>query len=195
MDLRHRIVATFRQRFGTDPEFVARAPGRVNLLGEHFSVDHPEGRVCHCETGQAAKPIIQLLLLHYLTHSDGTPLAGEWVAFRDLPDARWYEPAFASGVNARILSAFGNNVEEFVRSSLRLGGDPLSFGDASFVFRMLPRLWMSIVIHRGDEEFGPEVTVLFDAAAGRHLPAEDLVYIGGHLASRLLRAKGVASSD
>lgn len=43
MDLRQRIIAIFRQRFGTDPEFVARAPGRVNLLGEH--VDYNEGFV------------------------------------------------------------------------------------------------------------------------------------------------------
>ncbi len=43
MDLRQRILAAFRQRFRADPEFVARAPGRVNLLGEH--VDYNEGFV------------------------------------------------------------------------------------------------------------------------------------------------------
>lgn len=43
MDLRQRILAAFRQRFGADPEFMARAPGRVNLLGEH--VDYNDGFV------------------------------------------------------------------------------------------------------------------------------------------------------
>lgn len=43
MDLRQRILAAFHQRFEADPEFVARAPGRVNLLGEH--VDYNEGFV------------------------------------------------------------------------------------------------------------------------------------------------------
>ena len=43
MDLRQRILAGFRHRFGADPEFVARAPGRVNLLGEH--VDYNDGFV------------------------------------------------------------------------------------------------------------------------------------------------------
>ncbi len=43
MNLRQRILAAFRQRFGADPEFVARAPGRVNLLGEH--VDYNDGLV------------------------------------------------------------------------------------------------------------------------------------------------------
>jgi galactokinase len=43
MDLRQSLLAAFHQRFGTDPEFVARAPGRVNLLGEH--VDYNDGFV------------------------------------------------------------------------------------------------------------------------------------------------------
>jgi galactokinase len=43
MDLRQRIIDTFHQRFGGDPEFVSRAPGRVNLLGEHL--DYNEGFV------------------------------------------------------------------------------------------------------------------------------------------------------
>ncbi len=43
MDLRQRLLAAFRQRFGAGPEFIARAPGRVNLLGEH--VDYNEGFV------------------------------------------------------------------------------------------------------------------------------------------------------
>ena len=43
MDLRQKVVNAFRRRFGADPEFVARAPGRVNLLGEHL--DYNEGFV------------------------------------------------------------------------------------------------------------------------------------------------------
>jgi galactokinase len=30
-----RAVEAFRQRFGGAPAFVVRAPGRVNLIGEH----------------------------------------------------------------------------------------------------------------------------------------------------------------
>jgi len=38
-----RIAAQFKTRFGTLPDFIARAPGRVNLLGEH--VDYNDGFV------------------------------------------------------------------------------------------------------------------------------------------------------
>jgi galactokinase len=41
--VREKVIHAFRQRFGRQPELVARAPGRINLLGEH--VDYNEGWV------------------------------------------------------------------------------------------------------------------------------------------------------
>jgi galactokinase len=43
MGLKQRTITAFRQRYGVGPDFIARAPGRVNLLGEH--VDYNEGFV------------------------------------------------------------------------------------------------------------------------------------------------------
>ncbi|MFH1524057.1 MAG: galactokinase [Chloroflexota bacterium] len=43
MEVRARTIAAFQQQFGVEPDFVARAPGRVNLLGEH--VDYNDGFV------------------------------------------------------------------------------------------------------------------------------------------------------
>jgi galactokinase len=43
MNLSNTLAAIFQQKFGRPPAFVARAPGRVNLLGEH--VDYNDGFV------------------------------------------------------------------------------------------------------------------------------------------------------
>ena len=43
MDPKLQAISAYQQQFGSDPQFVARAPGRVNLLGEH--VDYNEGFV------------------------------------------------------------------------------------------------------------------------------------------------------
>jgi galactokinase len=42
-DVLERLRGTFRQEFGGDPEVIARAPGRVNLIGEH--TDYNDGFV------------------------------------------------------------------------------------------------------------------------------------------------------
>jgi galactokinase len=35
MSLRERVTSGFRRQFGSEPTYVVRAPGRVNLIGEH----------------------------------------------------------------------------------------------------------------------------------------------------------------
>src|SRR5687768_9585316 len=42
-DLRARVLEAFTQHFGAGPTLVARAPGRVNLIGEH--TDYNDGFV------------------------------------------------------------------------------------------------------------------------------------------------------
>jgi galactokinase len=42
-ELRARVIGEFQRRFGGAPELVARAPGRVNLIGDH--TDYNEGFV------------------------------------------------------------------------------------------------------------------------------------------------------
>jgi galactokinase len=48
--LEARVVAGFRERFGREPEVLAFAPGRVNLIGEH--TDYNEGFVLPCALEQ-----------------------------------------------------------------------------------------------------------------------------------------------
>ncbi|MCL4529411.1 MAG: galactokinase [Chloroflexi bacterium] len=43
MNIQDHIIKIFHEKFGTTPAFIARAPGRVNLLGEH--VDYNDGFV------------------------------------------------------------------------------------------------------------------------------------------------------
>lgn len=50
-ELRASVVTAFERRFERAPEVVVRAPGRVNLLGEH--VDYNEGWVLPAATEQA----------------------------------------------------------------------------------------------------------------------------------------------
>lgn len=43
MDRSHQVIAAYREKFGSEPRIVVRAPGRVNLIGEH--TDYNEGFV------------------------------------------------------------------------------------------------------------------------------------------------------
>jgi hypothetical protein len=167
----------------------------VPLYGRPHLVAHPGGEVrATAGEGAAAGPVhvaVAILLLHYLLTADGTPPAGRWSAFRELPDGLFYASSFAGRAEDPLARTFAHSVDDldgFRVAARRTGGDALTLGDASFRFVALPRLDVAVVVWAGDDEEQGEARVLFDAAAGHYLPAEDLAGLGGQLAHRLVAA-------
>jgi hypothetical protein len=159
----------------------------LTFFGEQYVVTYPDVSVRRV-AGATPDIAIRLLILHYLIQADGTPPADQWIAFRELPDGRVYDPAFQGRSALRLKEKFGLDVAAFSAAATALGGDRLEFGDASYMFKLFPRLRMAVVLHAGDEEFGPAVNILFDGSAGHYLPTEDLAVLGGLLTSKLLKA-------
>jgi len=164
---------------------------RVPFFGREYTIGFPGLAVAQVGAAQPPSLVTQILLLHYLLTADGAPLAGEWIAFRYLPGGRVYEAAFEGRGPRELGRVFGQDREAFVRAARALDGHELRFGDASFSFRPLPRLALACVLWLGDDEVPGSAKILFDAAAGHYLPTEDLAGVGGMLAGRLLKAKGI----
>ncbi len=162
----------------------------VRFWGKDYVVRYPEISVEEVEVGQEPPIAVKILVLHYLINADGTRLADSWVAFRELPGGRVYDAAFRRRANLRLAQAFGSDLDGFVAAAEALGGTRLTYGDASFLFPMFPRLRLAAVLYLADEEFPASANVLFDAAASHYLPTEDLAVLGGMLAGRLIKAGG-----
>ena len=162
----------------------------VRFWGKDYVVGYPDISMEEMETGQEPPIAIKILVLHYLINADGTPLADFWVAFRELPDGQVYDATFRRRANLRLAQAFGSDLNGFVAAAKSLGGVRLTYGDASFLFPMFPRLRLAAVLYLADEEFPASANVLFDAAASHYLPTEDLAVLGGMLAGRLIKAGG-----
>ena len=161
----------------------------VRFWAKDYIILYPEISVEEVETGQEPPIAVNILILHYLINADGTPLADSWVAFRELPGGRVYDAAFRRRANLRLAQAFGSDLDGFVAAAAALGGVRLTYGDASFLFPMFPRLRLAAVLYLADEEFPASANVLFDAAASHYLPTEDLAVLGGMLAGRLIKAR------
>lgn len=186
-DVAHRSGARFQ------PARESPAYFELRCLNRPFRVTYPEGLVLQADTQKPPSYALQLLLLHYLIHADGQPLAGRWVAFRELPGGLIYDQAFRARVEPLLLAAFGSNPGRFVRAAKALDGYKLTFGDAAFMFDVLPRLPMAVILYMGDEEFPSTVSVLYDGSAGHYLPTEDLAVLGGLLVGSLLKAAPAGS--
>ena len=161
---------------------------QVPYFGRLHDVRWPAATVSRVSDGAEVDIATRILLLHYLLTADGTPLAADWIAFRNLPGGLGYDAAFQGRANRRLARAFGKSLTPFEAAARSEGGERLTFGDASFSFRALPRVWLAVVLHLADEEFPASANVLFDSSASHYLPTEDLAVLGGILAGRLIKS-------
>ena len=75
----------------------------VPVLGERFTVTWPEITIEAPESLDSFS--LKLLCLLYLTGTDGTAPSGEWIAYRELPNARFYEPVVKRSVEEPLAAS------------------------------------------------------------------------------------------
>ena len=159
----------------------------LNFFHRRLLVHHPQVRVEEENSAVVPPQWLQVILLHYLTTADGTPIEDQWITYRHLPGAQFFEQRFHDMALKSLLRSFGRDLDTFRRSALSLAGEPMTrTGDAAFRFSALPRVPMACILYLGDEEVEPSINVLFDASAPHYLPTEDLSYLGWSLAHFLV---------
>lgn len=171
-------------RSGTAYSF-AEGAFSVPLFGEEHLVSYPAG-VATRGDGSPAGGMEELIILHYLVGADGTTVEERWVSYRDLPGARYHEPAFFAEVEGPLSQGLTGRLD-----SLRDWGGrnarPLDLpGDVALAWDVLPRVPLLIIFNEADEEFPASARVLFDASAPCYLPTEDLSVLAEIAADRLL---------
>jgi hypothetical protein len=194
-DLRRRLA-------GHDADTVVRhsgarwlTPDRIGLrcLGTEYAISWPEGGV-RLADGDEAEVSTAILLLLYLTESSGRALEDRWIAFEQLPGGPGYSASFRGRVVAPALRAFGTHPEELTRAAAGLDGEALAMGDVAVRLPALPRVPLAYVMWRGDEEFPPSLTVVFDASIEGYLDAEAVTALA-ELATRRLVDAGSARRE
>jgi len=169
----------------------------VPFFHRRFLIHHPEVKVEEAGSSTPPRRWLEIVLVHYLLGADGTPISGMWVTYRHLPGAQLFERRFEQMAINRLVQSFSNDAERLREACLSIGGTPMSrTGDVAFRFLALPKIPMGCILYLGDEEVRPSVSVLFDAAAPRYLPTEDISLVGTYLATALISykrpAKGTA---
>ncbi len=133
----------------------------------------------------------QVLIAHYLIGASGEQEKGELITFRDIPDGHFYYDAFQRRARDPFLKVFGEHPELYKKVAPMVGGFPVDIGDVAFGFRVFPRITIRIALWKGDSEFPPEASILFDKSIISYLPAEDIAYMSGGIVYRMM---GIARS-
>jgi len=152
----------------------------VPLFNRTYTVQFPGCETAEVGDDARVPKMIEVLLMHYLTHADGTAVSGTWISYRQLPGAKLFEQKFLNLVSRPMTEFFDSNIDSFRGSASALGGQPMdSTGDAAFWFKALPKLPIACIFNIGEDEIPPSINVLFDESAPHYLPTEDLTILSG----------------
>ena len=163
---------------------------RVPFFNRVFLVYYPDVKVAEERSPTPVPQFLEIILLHYLLQADGTGIADQWIAYRQLPGAHLFERRFVQMAVNPLVRIFGEDIEGFKRAGTALGGIPMDrTGDAAFKFRALPRIPMACILYLGEEDIPSSVNVLFDASAPNYLPTEDLSLLGVSLVGAMKKAR------
>ena len=113
-------------------------------------------------------------MLHYLITAKGTPATGKLIGFRQVPGGIFEHASFSREVLTPLLDHFGREPERLVEAANNLGGSKADYGDVAVSIKAFPNVSVVIVLWRGDDEFAPNASILFDSTVTDYLSTEDM---------------------
>jgi len=159
----------------------------LKFISDEYCVDFHNKSVLSLSGKAKAKDFTAILILHYLAQQlKGLPqLTGEWVSFKELSGVEGYSSAFRKRAIEPIINKYGANPQSLLAVLERLPAKKINYADIGIVVEVFEGVSVLVTLWRGDEEFGPEVNILFDQSISRIFCTEDIVVLAQFLAIRL----------
>ncbi|MFH1855960.1 MAG: DUF3786 domain-containing protein [Candidatus Omnitrophota bacterium] len=162
----------------------------VRFLSQEYKIDLDKRDVFTSPSLASLHHQHSILILHYIIRKlkGLAPIAGEWVSFKEMDGGMPYYPAFKKRTIDVILKEYGTKPEFLLEVSRRFKSEKVELADASIVLEVFEGVPVLITLWRGDEEFSPEVNMLFDKSIKEIFCSEDIAVLSGIVAVTLVKA-------
>ena len=167
----------------------------VTYLNRAYRVTLPAVEVALQDSEEEVALNDKILILHYLLQAKGTPVSDTLVGYVKLPGGSTYFPTFAKRAIRPIVGHFGKDPSRLLEVAVGLGGRPAEYGDAAVTIDIFPRVPITILVWRGDEEFAADGNILFDSTVTDYLTTDDVNEVCGVIVGRLIRLSKAAQSN
>ena len=161
----------------------------IQYLSRTYLITLPDVEISLMDNPEEISVRDRILILHYLLTARGTPPANKLIAFHELPEGSVYYPTFAKRTIQPLVDNFGSDPALLLPVSRKLDGQKADYGDAAVAIIAFPRVPITIVLWRGDNEFPARGNVLFDATISHYLPTEDVTVLCETISWRLVGLK------
>lgn len=170
-----------------DPEGALLIPH----LGKNFLLDINKRCIFQSDDGQEREktdyPLLELMILVYLLNVKGDPVQNHMISVSELRDAHFFQGPHALKINP-LLERFGNDLQGFKNAAQRLAGQSKDLADMAFKFYPFPKIPLYYLLWEGDDEFGPDLKILFDRSIEAHLSADAIWGVVNLVSDALLMA-------
>ena len=190
--------AFYKERFtAADPAEISARLGlpfenggfSVTLLGTTYRISHPDC-VFTADREDAlgvTSLTVQVLLLRLLLLGKPAPETEDFKSFSELPWGEVYQKPFSGRILNRAAFTFGTRLNDFRRAAEKLGGKPISQGDAAYEFRFTENYRLRLILWEADDEFPPSAQLLYSANFPLGFSADDRVIAAETLLNSLKR--------
>jgi len=113
-----------------------------------------------------------LAALWYLGRAKNIPLSGRMISPASLSGGEIFQRGTHVLPLDQISARYGDDVEGFYSRGMELGGQQMDYGDASLRLFPFPRVPVTMILWRADEDFPARVDMFFDATCEQHLPTD-----------------------
>jgi len=146
----------------------------ILLLNSEYIVNLQDKEVLSAKESTPAEFLEELCILAYLINSVDLPAANKLTTAQALPGGQFFFRGLHKLDTGKLEEAFGGCPERLYEIMDEFGAKRHTFGDASIELNVLPRIPLTVVIWRSDEEFPARASILFDETAAEQLPLDAL---------------------
>ncbi len=178
------------QLAGADYKIIRAGEVLISLLlmNRVYEISYPEGEVTCRDNPRNVGLMEKAILLRYLNNAREANGEERLVGFSELPSGSFYNPAFSERVVKPFIDFFGREPEKLKWAAKRLGGVEVPFGDVGVKIPFLPKVKISFIIWRGDDEFPPSGKILFNSNISSYLSTEGVVIASEMLFNELKKS-------
>jgi hypothetical protein len=162
----------------------------VPVLGKEILVKRKNHSLIRKKRGEwepVSYPLLELLILVYLNSAGPQLLSRELVSAQELKTRHFFQGPHELNL-ARVLRRFGLDLKGFREAAEFLGGEGQSLADAAYRIPVFPKVPLYYLLWKGDEEFEPRISVLFDGSIESHLSADAIWGLVALVSDALLKA-------
>ena len=159
----------------------------LQYLNQPYLITLPNVEISLMDKEEEVPILDKILLLHYFTQAKGTPISNKLISFKELPEGAGYFPTFYNRAIKPLVTYFGNEPHRLPDMAKLLGGHKADYGDVSVTINALSRVPLTLVLWKGDAEFPPEGSIMFDRTISDYLPTEDIIWLCQNTTWRLVK--------